>query len=295
MVRSAVGPSAPTEVEVSVDSKITTWLPSRITQDHERAWDEFLKEFAPLILQVVHLFERDLDRIDDCFVFVCEKLKRDNLKRIRRFDISGAASFPTWLRAVVRNLCLDWRRKRFGRPRLYRSIARLPEREREIFRCVHQQGLGENETFHTLKALYPALTRVQLAEGLTHIEHALSSHQEWLLTTRRPRMETLSRSPRNSSETGSEREIPASGPDPEEQASQHEYLTALRQALSRLTTQQRLLVRLRYEQELSLEQIARLTQMETPLKVQRALYKAIETIREEMQAKSSGSMSVKDS
>ena len=137
---------------MSVHSSISAWLPALLSQEHERAWDGFLKEYAALILQVVYLFERDQDRIDDCFVFVCEQLKRDDLKRIRRFDTDGSASFSTWLRAVVRNLCLDWRRKRFGRPRLYRSIARLPatgardlslhpssqaERERDL---PHRQG-----------------------------------------------------------------------------------------------------------------------------------------------------------
>ncbi len=280
---------------MSVDSRISEWLPALLAQDHEQAWDEFLKQYAALVLQIVHLFERDQDRIDDCFVFVCEHLKRNSMKKLRRFDPGGTASFPTWLRAVARNLCMDWRRKRFGRPRLYRSIARLPALEREIFRCVHQQGLSENEAFHTMKGLNPALTRVQLAEGLTHIEQALSSHQEWLLTTRHPRMETLSSPSGTSSQTGPEREVSASGPDPEEQASQHEHLAALRQALGRLPTGQRLLVRLRFEQELSLEQIARLTQMDSPLKVQRALQKAIETLREELRSKSSGSVSVKDS
>ena len=151
---------------MTVSSRISQILPALLARDGEEAWDDFLVEFAPLILQVVHLFERDQDRVDDCFVFVCEQLKRGDLKRIRRFETGRDASFPTWLRAVVRNLCLDWRRKRFGRPRIFRSIARLPELDREVFRCVHLRRQTENETLHTLQALYPSLTRPQLAESL---------------------------------------------------------------------------------------------------------------------------------
>lgn len=282
-------------VKVSIESNITTWLPSRITLDYEKAWDEFLREFAPLILQVVHLFERDQDRIDDCFVFVCEQLKRNDLKRIRRFDASGAASFPTWLRAVVRNLCIDWHRKRFGRPRLYRSVDRLPELEREIFRCIHMRGLSENETFHTVRALHPSLTRIQLADGLSHIEEALNPRQAWLLTTSHPRLESLSGWSKGSKELGKEKEVASTGRDPEEEASRRERLAALRTALNHLPTQQRLLVRLRFEQELSLEQIAQLTQIGSPLKVQRALQKAVAAMREEMAAQTVSSVSVKDS
>lgn len=280
---------------MSVGSKIYAWVPAQISRDSEKAWDEFLREYASLLLQIVHLFERDQDRIDDCFIFVCEHLKQNNLKRLRRFDPGGTASFPTWLRAVARNLCLDWRRQRFGRPRIYRSIAQLPALERELFLCLHQRGLTENETFHTVRALYPSLTRVQMAEGLTHIERALSSRQEWLLMTRHPKLESLSRSSSSSSDTEPDREISSSDPDPEEQVSRREHLTALHMALSHLPTQQRLLVRLRFEQELTLEQIARLTQLGSPLKVQRTLQKAIEAIRLEMQSKSPGSVSVEDS
>ena len=110
---------------MSVHSSATEWLPALLARAYDRAWDEFLDEYAALVLQIVHLFERDPDRVDDCFVFVCEQLKKNDLRRIRRFDENGSASFPTWLRAVVRNLCLDWRRSRFGRPRSFRVIARL--------------------------------------------------------------------------------------------------------------------------------------------------------------------------
>lgn len=280
---------------MTVNSRITEWLPALLARDHERAWDRFLAEYAGLILQVVHLFERDQDRIDDCFVFVCEHLKLNELKRLRRFDPDGSASFSTWLRAVVRNLCLDWRRKHFGRPRLYRSIARLPDLEREIFRCIHQQGLSENETFHTLKALFPALTRVHLADGLTHVEQALTSRQEWLLTMSRPRLKSLTGSSGEHPDEGPEKEIPSPELDPETRASQREQLEILRQALGRLPTQQRLLIRLRFEQDLSLDQIARLTRLTSVVRVQRELAKAVQTLRSELRSQSSGSVSVKDS
>lgn len=280
---------------MNVHVRISEWLPALLARGHERAWDEFLNGYAPLILQVVHLFERDQDRIDDCFVFVCEQLKRGDLKRIRRFDTDGPASFSTWLRTVVRNLCMDWRRKRFGRPRLYRSIARLPALEREVFHCIHIRRLSETEAFHTVKALHPSLTRIQLAECLTHIETALSPRQSWLLTTSHPMLKSLSSSRRDSDLPGRESEVRDPERGPEEETARREILASLREALNHLPSQQRLLVRLRFEQELSFKQIAHLTRLGSPLKAQRALQKAVAAIREEMTPQTDPPMSVKDS
>jgi len=278
------------------NSRISDWLPALLAEDHERAWDEFLNGYAPLILQVVHLFERDQDRIEDCFVFVCERLKRNNLRRIRQFKTQGAATFATWLRAVVRNLCLDWRRHRFGRPRLFRSISRLPGLDQEVFRCIYHRRLRENETFHTVRALYPSLTRGELADSMVRINKCLSPHQSWLLVSRIPRLESISASSSNPDASDRDSELPDREPDPETQSARQESLTALRKAMSDLPPQQRLLLRLRFEQELSLEQIAHLTQLPSSLTVQRIIQRAIATIREQLitEGITSVSVSVKD-
>jgi len=263
--------------------------------DHERAWDGFLTAYAGLILQVVHLFERDQDKIEDCFVFVCEQLKRDKMRRIRRFDTKGPASFQTWLRAVIRNLCLDWRRKKFGRPRLFRSIARLPQLDQELFRCIHLRDMSENEAFHTVKALHPALSRNQLAECLRHIQAALTPHQQWLLASKHPKLQSLSDLSKDGTESNRNPEVADSEPDPEEKVAQRERLAGLRRAMSHLPSQERLLLRLRYPQELNLEQIARLTRIGTPFKVKRALERAEAALRREMESHAAPSVSVKDS
>jgi RNA polymerase sigma factor (sigma-70 family) len=276
------------------NSRVSDWLPVLLAEDHEKAWDDFLNGYSPLILQVVHLFERDEDRIEDCFVFVCERLKRDNLRKIRQFDVGGAATFATWLRAVVRNLCLDWRRHRFGRPRLFRAIARLRELDQEVFRCIHHRGLRENETYHAVRALYPSLTRRELAASIGRINKCLSHHQSWLLASRNPRLESISASSNNPGASDGDIELPDREPDPETLSVQQESLTALREAMSDLPAQQRLLLRLRYEQELTLEQIAQLTQLSSAIAVQRIIQAAIATIREQLIAQGFTSVSVKD-
>jgi len=279
---------------MSVSSKVSEWFPALLVKDEEQGWDEFLDDFAPVILQVVNHFVRDQDEIHDCFVFACEKLKQDNLKKIRRFDENGPATFATWLRAVVRNLCLDWYRQQFGRPRLYRSITRLPGPEREIFRCIHMRGLSESEAFHTVEALYPALTRSRFADCLVRIEKALSHRQSWLLATSTAKTVSLS-GPQSEFGGSKEVEIPDLNQDPELEASRSEYLAALRSALGHVSKQERLLIRLRFEQELTLEQIARLTRLGNPRTIQILLQKAVAAMREEITAHVGTAVSVKDS
>ena len=83
--------------------------------DSQRAWREFLHAYAHVIARVVSYCEREEEDRADAFVFICEQFHRDNCRRLRKFDPQGPASFTTWLHAVARNLCRDWRRKQFGR------------------------------------------------------------------------------------------------------------------------------------------------------------------------------------
>lgn len=83
--------------------------------DAEEAWSAFVHTFASTILRAVSSCEREHEDRAEAFVFVFEHLHRDQSRRLRKFQPQGPASFTTWLHAVVRNLCRDWRRKRYGR------------------------------------------------------------------------------------------------------------------------------------------------------------------------------------
>lgn len=263
-------------------SNTVVWLPTLVGRDVESAWDGFLREYASIVLQVVQLFERDQDRIDDCFVFACQQLRSQRMRRLRKFDVTGLASFATWLRAVVRNLCLDWRRKRFGRPRLFRSIARLPELDQEVFRCTYDRRLTENETLHTLQPLFPCLTSGEVAESRVRIEQNLSPQQSWLLASRYPRLESLSGS-RDDDTAYPDRDPADPAPDPENEATAAEEIWALGGALSRLSNPQRLLIRLRFEQGLSLEQIATVTGLGSALTVGRRIQKILVELKSSLE------------
>jgi len=264
------------------------------SRDRDAVWSEFLAVYSPLILQVVRLFERDADSVEDCFLFVCERLRRDDLKRVRRFREDGSASFPTWLRAVVRRLCLDWRRHCYGRFRLPRSIARLSELEQEVFRCLHVRRLSENETLHCLTALWPGLTRQQLAEAAAQVGRSLPPQQRWLLLVHRPRLLPLSKTSEEGDPADGEAGLVDPAVDPEGEAADREQVASLRAAIDRLEPRARLLVRLRYVEELPLEEIARLAGLSGASQVERLLQRALNELRKTMGVESPGIVSVQE-
>jgi RNA polymerase sigma factor (sigma-70 family) len=231
-----------------------------------------------VILQVVRLFESDTDHVADCFLFVCKQLNEQGFKRLRRFQVVGPATFVTWLRAVVRRLCLDWRRKEFGRTRIFESVARLSAFDRDLFRYVYQQGLSPDEALQTVAPRFPSLSGHELAGGLERIRGALTPRQFWLLSTCRPRFEPLV-----NAETGADSPllgiIPDPGPDPEALAAQQQEHSALAAALGKLPDSERLLVRLRFEHDLTLEQVARVAGLPDAQTADRRLRKILETLR----------------
>ena len=182
-------------------------------RQHEEAWTLFLSEYGNLTFQVVRHFESDADNASDCFQFVSEQLVKDSFRRLRKFEPSGPARFSTWLRAVVRNLCIDWRRKEFGRRR---TLDPLPQ--------------------------------------FTDLNHAAEAADPQ--------------------------------PDPEAQTILHERRTLVNVALLRLENRDRLLLRLRFEEELTLDQIAKLLDLGNAQRVDRQIKHALALLNTELKSRS---------
>ena len=244
----------------------------------QEAWVEFLQSCSVVIFQVVRLSEQDTDAAADCFLFVCEQLSRRRFRRLCRFQPKGPATFATWLRAVVRRLCLDWHRKEFGRARIFHSLSSLSTADQAVFRCVFEQGMRLDETFSQLRARFPTLTREQVAASAEQIQRTLTPRQLFLLGVRRPKLEPL-----EAAEEGwPEQQLADPGPDPESLAALEEQRTALTRALSRLPAPDRLLIRLRFERELTLEEVGRITKSGDAQSVDRRIRGILERLRKGM-------------
>jgi len=179
--------------------------------DAEIAWQEFLASYSELIFGVVRTFARDTDGASDCFLYVCEKLAERNYRRLLAFKLDGSARFSAWIRAVVRNLCLDWLRSRFGRKQVFRSVASLPSLEQEIFASVFRRGLSIEQAWLDLRANGVEMPYGEFEERAARIRKLLTSRQLWLLCASTTVIESLD------SETAAPelRDVVDPSPDPE--------------------------------------------------------------------------------
>lgn len=251
------------------------------SRDPEEAWGQFLDGYSTTILQVVRHVERDADFVPDCFQFVCERLSANSFRRLRKFRPEGPAVFSTWLRAVVRNLCLDWRRKQFGRTRFFKSISRLSVFDQEVFRHLYERRVSFDETFQSLRSTFPDITHTRLAESRGRIDQELTKRQRQLLDARLSQQ--ASRMGASLDETATPHvNVPDPAPNPEIHAVIKERAAILRQALGRLPPHERLLIRLRFEQELTLEQVARLLGLGNAQRAERQIKGVLEKLREEL-------------
>jgi RNA polymerase sigma factor (sigma-70 family) len=218
------------------------------------AWTDFLECCGGLLLQAARSACRDEDDAADAFVFVCERLAERGYLRLRKFDPAGPAQPATWLRAVARNLALDYRRRIHGRFRVFESVSRLPAFDQLVFRRRYRDRFTLEETLASLRSHIPALTLEAVAAADQRLGAVLTPRQRFAMAVERPRIEPL----RTSDESGDRRPIdpPAPGPSPEDVLAGIELRTRLRAALATLSPNDRLLVRLRLEQELTLSEIA---------------------------------------
>lgn len=266
------------------DCRIAPILEGLAKADPQSAWNRFLNDYAPLLLQVVQMFEREPDPAGDCFVFVCEQLHRDKFRRLRRFQPGGKASFNTWLRVVVRNLCLDWHRQASGRHQLPQTIAALSPLDQRVFHTAYHRGLPPEDCFLRLRSDDPELTMTRIDESLERIEKALTPRQRWLLQMRRPQVGSLEKETNEDWDTPGE-QIPDDAPDPETSYAVAEEHASLHDALAQLSASERLLLRLRFDQELTLLQIARLMELKDAQTADRRIREILEQLKKHISPK----------
>ena len=244
--------------------------------DRKSAWSEFLERYSGLIYHVVLTFDRDPDRSGNSYLFVCEQLAANDFRRLRKFKPAGAASFSTWLCAVARNLCLDWHRKEHGRHRVFGSVARRSAADQILFELVFRQGFSAEEAREELSRRRMKLSFAEVEERINELRRCVSSRQLWLLSCGKGGAESI-----NNGEEGAyvvEQADPA--PDPEALAVLRETHEQVSAALASLGDSERLLVRLRYQEGLTLQQVARLVGLKDAQTADRHLRDILEQLRQ---------------
>lgn len=251
------------------------------------AWTEFLDRYSSLIRHVVRRHQDDYEQVTECFDYVCGALSDDRFHRLRSFRPDGPARFSTWLTAVVSNLCLDWRRAQRGRDRPFRAVSRLPPLDQEVYHHVFVRGMSRAECLESLAPQFPGLTREAVAQISARLFSLLTPHQRWQLGARaRPANRSIAGVAPQDDDPVSQPASPEPGPD--ELVGEMQERQQVQEALRMLPPDQRLLLRLRYEQGLTLAEVARLTRQPDPFRANRKIQAALDALAELVDAGRSG-------
>src|SRR6476619_7145053 len=81
----------------------------------ERAWTVFLNTFSPLILHAARSATTGYDEGMDAYAAALDGLRAEEYKKLRGYSVDPQSRFTTWLVVVVRRICIDKQRERFGR------------------------------------------------------------------------------------------------------------------------------------------------------------------------------------
>ena len=232
------------------------------------AWREFLEVYSHLLYQVAGTCTSNDDAAADCYLYICERLARNEFRRLLKFKPNGIASFETWLRVVARNLCFDWHRSQSGRPRPFKSLQRLSGLELEVYNRRFVQGATQEETLKELETLYAGVSLFDLTSIEQRLQSSLTSRQQWILSARR--QSHLVPLAVESEESGTPAiDVADPRPNQEAQFADRQRQAQLRKSFDSLPAQERLLLQLRFEQELSLQEIARLCGLQDAQQVHR--------------------------
>ena len=259
-------------------NRLEELLKNLMSSNSSEAWEQFLSEYSAHIYQVIRRFESDPDNTGDCFQFVCERLIENQSRRLRKFKGDGQATFITWLRAVVRNICIDWHRKQFGRHREFKSISRLSDFDREVFRLTYQHAVPAEQSLVELAITFPGITEKEIGESRVRIENSLTVNQRWLLSNRSQKRKATEPNGFEHAEDPLTEVVDVSS-NPESQLIEQQQKDKLAKAMARLAPKERLLIRLRYEEDLTLAEVGKLLDIGNAQRTDRQLKEVLERLR----------------
>lgn len=242
------------------------------------AWAAFLEHYTPLIAGVVRQYLRDEQSLHDCYLYVCEKLIDNDFRRLRAWRQREGLQFTSWLRAVVANLSVDWYRGVQGRQRPFSSIANLPAPDRLVY--THRFELGErlHECHEAVAVAYPHLTELDVAAIIRRINCLLTPQQHWGLANWQRQTVTL-----EDAESWHEAALTTDAQTtPEECAAADQQRLRLGAAMRHLTEREQLLLKLRYQQGLSLREVARLAGYDELQQVRYQIKLALKQLRAQL-------------
>lgn len=229
-------------------------------EDDCQAWQFFVTTYSRLVLRIVGHFVTDYDDRMEAFLFVCQGLAANHLKRLKAFkkDPEAPCKFSTWLVPVVRNLVIDWFRHRKGRKRISKAVAALPAPAQWVFRYCFQLGYTPGEALELIQERHaPSFRFAEVRAAMDQIREALGGAKVWEVLQASQRGAPML--PAESGAGEEERagiEIADEQPLPDTQADRKRLRAVLHRLIDGLPVQEKLLLRLRFDEGLSPAEIA---------------------------------------
>lgn len=251
------------------------------SQNPRDAWREFLNVYSPVFYQTARASTSNDEDASDCYLHICEQLAKQNFRRLLKFDPEGKASFTTWLRVVARNLCFDWHRKRYGRRRPFKNLEALSPLELEVYHHRFLRRSSLEETLAHLEPSFPAVNLAQLANIEENLERVLTARQHWILSSRSAESCSPVAVLSDDEQIGIV-DVADRRPNPEEQTVEKHQFLKLRKVVAALPADEALLLQLRFDQDLSLEELARLSGLGDAQRVHRKLALILKKLRSGM-------------
>ena len=211
-------------VQAAVPEVLARLLEAADDPTRDLAWNSFIAEYSRLLVYVTRKTTSDYDTSMDAYAFVLDKLRENDLRRLRGYAADGRGKFTTWLVVVTRRLCLDAHRHRYGR---------APKQETE----------GTVDEARAARRRLVELTVSKLDADLSSL---------------------------------------ASDDDPDSALRRGELERALDAAVTELPAQDRLLLRLRFHDDLSGAEIASLLHFPSPFHVYRRLNHVLGGLRQRL-------------
>lgn len=261
------------------DRAIAPLLEGLRSSNASDAWAEFLQWYGPVLYQAARTHTSSQDVAAECYVYICEQLAHNRFKRLLKFNPKGRASFTTWLRVVARNLCFDWQRSQSGRHRPFKSLAGLSPLELEIYRWRFAHGASQHETLQQLAPQFPNVDLEELSAVEGRLQNSLSSRQRWILSTRRQSEISTRVAVAGEEDEPCMPEVADSQPDQETLLVTQQQQEQLQNNLASLPADERLLLQLRFEHGLSLDEVARLSGFGDGQRVHRKLTAVLKKLR----------------
>jgi len=266
---------------------------TELPRESTARWDQFLADHADVVFRVIRLFADTYDERMDLFLFVCERLREGDMKRIRSFQHRPETPclFSTYLSVVIKNLAVDFLRSREGRYRPFRSVSGLEPADQLLFEYHVRDGRPLEESRSLLRSRHGIqMSAGEASDRAGRVGAALSPSQRWrlvsrLLERRRPMtIDPVSEVALGRGDRGAEArpvQLAGGGNDPEGPIRSREAERALRETLAALGPRQRLALTLRFRDGLPTTEVAGIMDV-TPAEAERLCKEGVESLRQKL-------------